>query len=389
MSTSRRHFLQTSATAGAGLALGLGSAPLHAAAADWADRHTRPVRPRSGHQQVAPLRILILGGTGFLGPHQVHEALERGHRVTIFTRGRTQPTVHVRDFDRVEHLIGDRADDLTALEGREWDVVLDNSTSRWEWARDSAGLLKDAAGVYLFVSSTGVYYPYLTTDIDESVEPLSQDPSGGEDGSAAYGVMKTLGERAVQEAFGERAIVARPQHFTGPGERSNRHNYWVERLDRGGEVLAMGRRSDPVMLLDVRDLVSFQLDLCESGTGGIFNVAGPASPLTQEEFLHGLRLCTGASVTWTWVEDYAFLKEHGLYETVPWVMLEGPNLGYTSINIDRALAQGLTHRPLAQTHLDFRDWWYSDAVPSERREDPRLTRMFEREAEILAAWKSR
>jgi len=285
--------------------------------------------------------------------------------------------------------MGDRAGDLAALEGREWDAVLDNSTSRWEWARDSALLLRDTVARYLFISSTGVYYPYLGTDIDESVEPLDVDPSNGRDGSAAYGVMKRRGEQEVQSAFGGRAIIARPQHFTGPGETQDRHGYWVERMDRGGEVLAMGRPSDPVMLMDVRDLADFCLHLVETEAGGIFNIAGPASPLTQEEFLYGLRFCTGKEVEWTWVDDYEFLKEHGLVYCVPWTLLEGPNLGYTSIDIRKAQAHGLTHRPLAQTHEDTRAWWYSEAVSEERRRSARFPLTPEGEAEILAAWKTR
>ncbi len=385
MSTSRRDFLKSSLAAGGTLALGGGAAP--AGASPLLSNPMKP--PMASNPASRSLRVLILGGTGFLGPHQVHQALERGHRVTIFTRGRTEPTIFVEDFRRVEHLLGDRENDLTALEGREWDVVLDNSTRKWEWARDSAGLLKDSVGHYLFVSSTGVYYPYLTTNVDETVRPRTVDESGGEDGSAAYGVMKTRGEMAVQEVFGDRAVIARPQHFTGPGEQADRHNFWVERMERGGEVLAMGRTSDPVMLMDVRDLVDFSFHLLESGTGGVFNIAGPASTMTQEAFLHGLRFCTGAPVEFTWVDDYEFLKEHGLYFVTPWILLEGPNLGYTSVNIDKALAHGLTHRSLADTHLAYREWWLSDQVPAERKANLRFPLTPERESEILAAWKDR
>ncbi len=386
MSTTRRDFLKSSMAAGGAVTLGLN--PTGGLAAQ---RET--IQPGAGRLQDTAraqrqLSILILGGTNFLGPHQVHYALQRGHQVSIFTRGQTIPTVNVDDFQHVEHLIGDREDNLRALEGRSWDVVLDNSTRKWEWTRDSAQLLKDAVGRYLFISSTGVYYPYLTTDIDESVQPQTVDPSEGQDGSAAYGVMKTLGEMEAQRAFGDRAIIARPQHFTGPGESQDRHPFWVDRMERGGEILAMGRRSDPVMLMDVRDLAEFCIHLVESEATGIFNIAGPASPLTQEEFLNGLRFCTGKEVRWTWVDDYDFLKEHNLFFAVPWIMLEGNNLGYTSINVDKALAHGLRFRPLAQTHADTVDWWFSD-VAEERRRSPNFPLTPEREAEILAAWKAR
>ena len=151
----------------------------------------------------------------------------------------------------------------------------------------------------------------------------------------------------------------------------------------------MGRRTDPVRLMDVRDLAQFCVHLVETETGGIFNIAGPASPLTQEEFLHGLRFCTGKEVRWSWVDDYEFLKEQGVYFAVPWILLEGNDLGYTSLNIDKSLAAGLKLRPLAQTHLDTRAWWYSSAVSDERRNNPRFPLTPEREAEILAAWKAR
>jgi 2'-hydroxyisoflavone reductase len=388
MPTTRRDFLRHSVAAGGAVALGMGTT---ASALGGTEAGMGPVVSPQTVSPQAPrsLKLLILGGTSFLGPHQIHYALERGHEVSIFTRGRTEPTIHVEDFQRVEHLTGDRENDLSALVGREWDAVFDNSTKEWEWARDSAQLLKDSVGHYLFISSTGVYYPYLTTNIDESVQPLDVDESGGEDGSAAYGVMKTLGEQEAQKAFGDRAILARPQHFTGPGEQTDRHGFWVDRMERGGEVLAMGRKTDPVMLMDVRDLAEFCVHLVESEAGGIFNIAGPGSLLTQEEFLYGLRFCTGADVEWTWVEDYEFLQAQRLSYAVPWTMLEGPHIGYTSINVDKAIAHGLRFRPLAQTHLDTRDWWYSDAVTEERRQNPSFAVSTERELEILAAWKSR
>jgi 2'-hydroxyisoflavone reductase len=385
MSPTRRDFVRTSLVAGGSLVLG----PTGALASDALTplEAGGPVEP--GEKAPKPLKILILGGTSFLGPYQLHHALERGHEVSIFTRGQTQPTIHTEDFQRVEHLIGDREDNLTALEGREWDAVLDNSTRKWEWARDSAELLKNSVDRYLFISSTGVYYPYLTTNIDETIQPRIVDDSDGKDGSAVYGVMKTLGEMEAQRHFGDRAIIARAQHFTGPGETTDRHNYWVERMERGGEVLAMGRRTDPVMLMDVRDLAAFNIHLLETEAGGTFNIAGPASKMTQEDFLHGLRFCTGEPVEFTWVDDYEFLNEHRVNFATPWVLLDGRELGYTSINIDKALAHGLKFRSLAETHLDVREWWLSDRVSPERKENTRFPLTAEREAEILAAWRAR
>ena len=265
-------------------------------------------RPRSldhlhGYGSVAEtaprnLRILILGGTSFLGPHQVHLALERGHSVSIFNRGRTEPRLYAEDFARVERLVGDREDDLSALDGRTWDVVIDNSTRRAAWAESTVALLRDAVEHYVFVSSTGVYYPYLTPDVDEEGPVPMEDTRGGEDGSMAYGVMKAQGEQAVRDGFGDRAIVLRPGHIAGPGDtQPNRFPYWTTRIERGGEILVPGRRDDPVQIVDVRDLTGFMFHLFESGTGGTYNVVGPASPLTMEEFVHGLRACSGEPVS--------------------------------------------------------------------------------------------
>ena len=180
MGTSRRHFLKTSIAAGGALGLGLGPDPLSAARIPSEVEGSLTSAPT----QSRPLKILILGGTGFIGPHQVRYALERGHSVSIFTRGRREPPLFAEAFDHVEHLIGDRASDLTALEGRSWDAVIENSGAQTEWTRSSAELLKDSCGLYLYVSSTGVYYPYLTTEIGEDtevelVDASARRPAGG------------------------------------------------------------------------------------------------------------------------------------------------------------------------------------------------------------------
>ena len=200
--TDRRTFLRS--TGGAIGALSI--APHHLLGQP---RHPSHVHAYGSVDERAPreLSILILGGTSFLGPHQIHLALERGHSVSIFNRGRTEPRLYRTDFEHVEHLVGDREDDLSALEGRRWDVVIDNSTRRAAWAEATVELLRDAAEHYVFISSTGVYYPYLTPDVDEDGPVPMEDSRGGEDGSMAYGVMKAQGEQAARDGFGDRAIV--------------------------------------------------------------------------------------------------------------------------------------------------------------------------------------
>jgi 2'-hydroxyisoflavone reductase len=373
--TTRRDFLKTGAAAGGALLAGLGAGCARASerAAAEGTRAAAPTRP---------LDILVLGGTGFIGPHQVRHAVARGHKVTIFTRGRRQAELPAS----VEYLVGDRNGKLDALVGRRWDAVIDNSATNPDWVRQSAQLLKDAAGQYVYVSSTGVYYPYRTTDIDETVQPrLVADPP--DDGSAKYGVAKALSEREAQSAFGDRATVVRPQFIVGPGDTTDRFPYWPVRVARGGEVLAPGRRTDPVQLIDARDLAEWMVRLVEQRRTGVFNAAGPRTTLTMERFLEGVLAGTGADARYVWVEDYDFLAQHEVEGIVPWIMLRGDHLGMTSIDSGRAIAAGLTFRPLETTVRDTLAWW--PTVPAERREAPKFALTPEKEAEVLAAWRAR
>jgi 2'-hydroxyisoflavone reductase len=384
MGTSRRHFLKTGIAAGA---LGLGLRPDSLSAT-----HVPSVGEgglTGASRQSRALNILILGGTGFIGPHQVRYAVERGHTVSIFTRGRREPPLFKEAFEHVEHLIGDRENNLTALENRSWDVVIENSGGQTAWTRDSAELLKDRCGLYLYVSSTGVYYPYLTTEIGEDTEVDLVDASNGENGSAAYGVMKATSERAAQEAFVGRTIVVRPGYIVGPGDYTDRYTYWPVRLERGGEVLVPGKKQDLVQCIDVRDLTEWMIHLVENETFGTFNATGPGWPLTMQEFVHGVRAATSAEVTWTWIEDYDFLEEHRLGFAIPWIMPVDDHVGSQRIDISSAVAHGLTYRPIALTAMETLEWWHSDALTDERRENARFVLPPEREAEILAAWKAR
>jgi 2'-hydroxyisoflavone reductase len=331
--------------------------------------------------------ILILGGTNLTGPHHVRYALERGHSVTIFTRGQTQPGLFQDSFEQVEHLIGDRENNLDALRGRSWDVVIDASGMNEKWTKDSAELLRDSVDLYLYISSTGVYYPYLTTDIKEDTELVLVDESEGENVASRYGVMKALSEIEAQKVFGERTCIVRPGYIVGPLDRTHRGTYWPQRLRRGGEVLVPGMKGDLVQQIDVRDLTEWIIHLLENRVNGVFNATGPASPLTMEEFVYGMRATTSAEVTWTWIEDYDFLTEHRVFYAIPWIMPMGDNLGSQQINIDRAKASGLTFRPTAVTAMETLEWY--DSLTEEERSAPPMALSPEREAEVLEAWRAR
>lgn len=383
MVADRRTFLKTAAAAGGALGVGLGfpvpgsGGPVQAG----------PAGTGADGVRARPLKILILGGTGFIGPHQVRYAVERGHSVSIFTRGRRAPPLFPEAFESVERLVGDRENDLAALEGRSWDAVIDNSGARTEWTRDSAEALKDSCGLYLYVSSTGVYYPYFTTEIREDTEVDLVDASGGENPNSAYGVMKATSEVAAREAFPGRTIVVRPGYIVGPGDYSDRFTYWPVRVERGGEILVPGRKEDLVQFIDVRDLTEWMIRLVEDGTFGTFNATGPQWPLTMEEFVYGVRAATVARVSWCWIEDYEFLQEQGLTDAIPWILPLGDHLGSQRIDVSKAAENGLRYRPMASTVTDTLKWWHSDALTDERRAAARFVLSPDEEVRILADWK--
>lgn len=365
---TRRDFLRTTAAA-------LGALPVLPALDSLA---ATAAAPRTG----APLDLLVLGGTGFIGPHLVRHAVARGHRVAIFTRGRRQADLPAS----VERLVGDRNGQLGALQGRKWDAVVDDSATNPEWVAQSARLLAPNAGRYLFTSSTGVYYPYRRRGVDETTAP-HLDIADPKDGSETYGVAKARCEREVMQAFGDRGVVVRPTYIVGPGDTSDRFPYWPVRLARGGEVLVPGRRDDPVQIIDVRDLAEFMMRLLEEERGGVYNVAGPRTTLTMPHFVEQARDALNAKATFVQVDDYAFLEKHGIVEAIPWALLAGNDDGMMSIRNDRAVGVGLQFRPLATTVRDTLAWWLT--VPQARRDKPRFTITEEQERTALAEWKSR
>lgn len=385
MKITRRKFSKKGLLLGVGLPL-FGTKMISCTSPAESKKPTDEVKP-------SPLKILILGGTSFLGPHQIAYALKRGHTVTTFTRGKTQPTIHTSLFDQVESLIGDRADNLTALENRKWDVVIDNSGRNVEWTNKSAELLKDNVELYLYTSSTGVYYPYLRNDIGEDTELLMEEPEGIEDEEMKieywYGVMKTNSELAAKNIFGkDRTILARPTYMIGPGDKSDRFIHWPLRLAQGGNILVPGKEADEVQYLDVRDAAEFMIRLAESKSSGTYNIVGPQNSQTMYQFVDAAEKDFKSEKTFTYVNDYDFLIEQNVHHIVPWIMPVGNNVGSAKINNKRALEQGLTFRPLSQTIKDTYDWWQSDALTNERRDKylKNMETVFNREEAILSAW---
>jgi 2'-hydroxyisoflavone reductase len=380
MTIDRRTFLAGAGTLGVGVAIGGIPGGLRASPyGGFATTKTRsPGRKK----------LLILGGTGFIGPPMVRFAVERGHEVSIFTRGRSQV-----DLPDVERLIGDRADNLDALKGRTWDVVLDNNARDYRWVKLTAELLKDAAKQYIFVSSISAYdgeavgyeyydEPWSKPPIDIETRLISK-PADFEDGQEAeYGLTKALSEALAKEAFPGRTTIVRPGYIVGPGDPTDRFTYWPVRIDRGGEVLAPGDGSDPMQIIDVRDLTEWIVRLAEDGTPGTFNGVGPASPMSAAEMLHGIRAITPSPVHFTWVPT-PFLKKQKVkpYSDMPiWT----PDDPFAAVDHSHAIASGLTFRSLAETSLDTLKWHRTR--PAEEQAELRTGIKPGREREVLEAW---
>jgi 2'-hydroxyisoflavone reductase len=325
----------------------------------------------------APLRILILGGTGFIGPHMVRRAVEGGHKVTLFNRGRSNADL----FPNLETLTGDRDGKLDALKGRQWDVVIDNSGYVPRHVRDSVELLKPNVGRYVFVSTGSVYAPGHPQYDEDSPLLKAPDPAS-EDVNKYYGELKVLCEEAVKAGYGDKATILRLHIVAGPGDPTHRFTYWPVRIDRGGEVLAAGPKENPVQHIDVRDLANFALLCCENGHSGTYNVAGPAASATpMSSYLEQIRAGVKSSATFTYV-DLRFLVE----QKVRFPMVVPPAaLGLMKVNASRAVAKGLTFTPLAKTAADTLAWFKS--APAKETEGLKID--LERDARVIAAWKAK
>jgi 2'-hydroxyisoflavone reductase len=327
------------------------------------------------------MRLLILGGTQFLGRHVAEEALRHGHELTLFNRGRTDPDA----FPEAERIAGDRDGGLQGLEGRDFDAVIDTSGYVPRIVRASAELLRDHTKVYVFVSSISVYAGFGEPVDEQSAVGTLADETVEEVDGDTYGPLKALCEQAVQEVYGERACIVRPGLIVGPHDPTDRFTYWVRRVADGGEVLAPGRPERVTQVIDVRDLATFLLDLAEQSRGGVYNAT--SEPIPMGAVLDSCRRTSGADADLVWVDE-AFLREH---EVEPWsdlpAWLPGEDPEYThfmSVSVQRGIDAGLRFRELDDTVHDTLAW---RRAHGETERTAGLTP--ERERDLLAAWHAR
>lgn len=299
------------------------------------------------------MRFLVLGGTVFLGRYLVERALARGHEVTLFNRGRTNPEL----FDGVagvEMLRGDRREDLSLLAGHRWDAVFDTSGYFPQHVTATAEALRDAVGLYVFISTLSVYADLRPPDIGEDAPLVDAEPHrSAESVAESYGPLKALCEEALLAAMPERALIVRPGLLVGAWDRSRRFAYWVDRIAGGGEVLAPGRPERQVQCLHADDLAGWLVRMAEEGKAGIYNAAGPESPLSMGEVLAACREAMGGTAEFTWVDE-DFLLER---EVAPWTELPLwlPESTAATLDNRKAVAAGLTCRPILESAIDTRD----------------------------------
>ncbi|HYW51232.1 MAG TPA: NAD-dependent epimerase/dehydratase family protein, partial [Gemmatimonadaceae bacterium] len=340
-----------------------------------------PDEPR----RAAPLRILILGGTGFIGPNQVQYALDRGHKVTLFNRGVTNTSL----FPNVPRLVGDRnlPDGHKALESGEWDVVIDNPTSNPKWVRDAGRALKGRTKHYMFVSTISVFSD-TSAPFDENGTLHAPSDIDAPYDAKVYGQNKVRSEMEAKAQFGDAVTIVRPGLIVGPGDLSDRFSYWPVRIDRGGEVLAPGTPNDPVQYVDARDLSEFIVRLAESKTTGIFNATGPKAPTTIAEMLHGIKAVTTSDAQFTWVPaEFLTANQVRAWSDMPvWVPPMGRTAAFARVNCSKAYAAGLTFRPLAETAAATLAWYKTR--PAAEQEKARAGLAPDREKTVLAAWHS-
>jgi 2'-hydroxyisoflavone reductase len=408
MIVTRREFLASSAAA-------LTAAPFLPGALAASD---------SAVQAPKPLRILILGGTGFLGPACTDSAIARGHSVTHFNSGRTEERRHAAGRPSVvpagvEQLFGNRdpnktADDrrtegkadapkdpnspkgLSQLAGKKWDAVIDTSGYFPRMVKASAELLAPSVKQYVFISTCSVYKSSSVPNADETA-PLAtlDDPATEEMGKdfANYGGGKALCEKAAEAAMPGRVANLRPGYMVGPRDTSGRFIYWPVRASLGGTMAVPGSPADPIQLIDVRDVADWIIHCIENHVVGIYNVTGPDKELSMRGMVEGVRKGVGSDVSFTWL-DNPFLEAHSIsLDKFPlYAPPTGDTAGFHRSSIARALARGLSFRPLLMTAKATLDWYQSlppniqAGVAPQFAKRPNEEPWLDTEKHLLEAW---
>lgn len=371
MNKNRRQFMQASILGGAGIAAGGLPSPAGAA------HHEMPAGKS--------LDILILGGTGFIGPHMVREALRRGHNVSLFNRGRTNNEL----FPDLTLYKGDRDNGLDSLKGHQWDAVIDNSGYVPRHVDDSTRMLRDASSHYVFISTISVYDSFETPNDENSPLGTLDDETEEEVTRDTYGPLKVLCEkRAASNIEAEDLTILRPTYICGPGDKTDRFTYWPVRTAKGGEMLWPGKPADPVQIIDVRDFATFTVDAIEQKIAGAFNTVTPRGAYTIGDLHDDCLAISAADMQAVWV-DADFLEKQDFADrgNIPvWAAPKGEWGKVAFIDGSKAVAAGLHNRPMRETARDALAWWKT--LPAERTAEPQAGLSPELEAELLAKWKS-
>ncbi len=320
------------------------------------------------------MRLLLLGGTHFVGPHLVDAALAQGHEVTLFNRGQSNPDL----FPQIEQIRGDRTGDLAALTVRNWDAVIDTSGYLSQVVRASAHALTNSVEHYIFVSSISVYADVSQEGLDEQAAVAQLGSGETEDmRDETYGARKALCEQAVEQVLPERTLVIRPGLIVGPGDPTDRFTYWPWRVARGGNMLAPGKPEQQTQFIDVRDLASWMIHMAEARKTGIYNATGPDYRLSMQQFLEACKSVSNSNAQFTWASD-DFQEKHGL--NFPLYAPEAYK-GARAVNCQKALEAGLTFRPKEETIRDTLAW---------KGDKPLKTWVtLEQEQQALLAWKEK
>lgn len=329
--------------------------------------------------------MLILGGTGFIGPHLTEQALARGWKVTHFNRGQRDPD----GAAGVETLHGDRKGQLDSLQDRRWDAVIDNTGYIPKFVRMSADLLAPNTGYCLYISSISAYASFARPNDEDSPTGALENPDQEEITETTYGPMKAQCEQYTRDAYGARCSIVRPGYIVGPLDPTDRFTWYPVRVAQGGEMAVPGTPDDPVQIIDVRDLARFMLDLVERRVSGNFNAVTPPGELTTGRLVESCQRVSGSDTKFTWIDEgflQDFLKPEEL-RFAPWNPIRGEEAAASLTGIRRSLAAGLRSRPLDETVRDTFAW--HGTRPAERQAALRSGLSAEREALLLAAWHAR